>query len=641
MKRPRPISAASSSSGKPVEERGGARQRAAKRNLPQVETEAYVRSILAFKLTEAVMWGLMPANLCQQVAQWAVMDGPQHPEVVRLAELGSSGRHQQNIYHGLSNMIRLPCLAEALMTITIPVRKSFSFAKGLATKTLLLPHLLFAQLYKCHENVFRQRFLGGSADNIPEFWASQQSHPSLDRHPMTIKHRLGDYKKKGIPIGVHGDGVATTAVGKSYSKSVEGYSFQSLLMLGHGNIKLINFLICMIFKDLLEGGVGTQDEIWLVICWSLYWAYEGVYPTHDYNGKRYTSGIDAIRAGHPLAGGFFLVVWAIRGDLEYMLMTLYLRNYNSKTPCNLCPANCSNIPWTDARRNQALWLDSIWSNSMFAANFPNRHRIWRLPGVGIANYTPDWLHTKWLSTDAWFYGSTLDLLCRFILPGSYVDNLNILRSEIDGIYNELHLAEKLPKLTMGMFRPRNLKKFPCLKGRGGMIKYFGYVLEILFERHIMDSKPGAAEHDTFFKRADIRQWVLWSLQISNKLNKILDQYSKAPSMSATDNETFIADAFRFCGLVTLLGDAIHPKGIALFNYTIKFHYLLHIALITRYQNPLIGSCSQGEMMMKIVKTLAFSCSRSNSRERVTNSAMQKYVKALELAMLEDNVPWLR
>ena len=123
---------------------------------------------------------------------------------------------------------------------------------------------------------------------------------------MKRNHRLrGNYKRKAVPIALHGDGVATTAVGKSCSESVEGFSWQSCLMMGRGGVTLTNFLICMIFKNALEGSPETQAEIWLWMCWSLYWAYQGTHPTHRPDGSEYTTGIEADLACTELAGVFF------------------------------------------------------------------------------------------------------------------------------------------------------------------------------------------------------------------------------------------------------------------------------------------------------------------------------------------------
>ena len=72
-----------------------------------------------------------------------------------------------------------------------------------------------------------------------------------------------------------------------------------------------------------------------------------VFIKHNPNGTRYTSGIDAFRAGKPCAEIFLLVVSATTYTVIYVI-DLYLRNYNSGTPCNLCPSNPNDVPWAAA-----------------------------------------------------------------------------------------------------------------------------------------------------------------------------------------------------------------------------------------------------------------------------------------------------
>ena len=123
--------------------------------------------------------------------------------------------------------------------------------------------------------------------------------------------------------------------------------------------------------------------------------------------------------------------------------------------------------------------------------------------------------------------------------------------------------------------------------------------------------------------ADVLQWVLRYLQISIKLNALFGRCSQPPYLPEHAPSDFVPEMFRFCGLITLLGDVLHPTGLALFSYTVKSHYLFHVALISQYQNPLLGGCFQGEQMMQVVKKLAASCARGNSEVRVSNAAMEK------------------
>eukprot|EP00959_Pyramimonas_sp_CCMP1952_P182770 3822151-Pyramimonas_sp.AAC.1 len=47
---------------------------------------------------------------------------------------------------------------------------------------------------------------------------------------------------------------------------------------------------------------------------------------------------DGRLAGERLAGGHFLVLLSLKGDLDYYAKTLRLRHYNANDLCDLCPA---------------------------------------------------------------------------------------------------------------------------------------------------------------------------------------------------------------------------------------------------------------------------------------------------------------
>ena len=68
------------------------------------------------------------------------------------------------------------------------------------------------------------------------------------------------------------------------------------------------------------------------------------------------------RAGQPLAGGYFAIIYSNRGDLEWMTKQFFLRSVSSTMPCSLC--NCTNygggldiVPWTDVN-DPPSWLET-------------------------------------------------------------------------------------------------------------------------------------------------------------------------------------------------------------------------------------------------------------------------------------------
>ena len=91
-------------------------------------------------------------------------------------------------------------------------------------------------------------------------------------------------------------------------------------LLGRGTTVEFNFLMHAVFTTLTcksDGPQNSLNRIWKILHHSLLWAYHGLHPTHDVDGEPVLDS----SAGKPLCGdehnGFFCVLWAIKGDLEY------------------------------------------------------------------------------------------------------------------------------------------------------------------------------------------------------------------------------------------------------------------------------------------------------------------------------------
>ena len=66
---------------------------------------------------------------------------------------------------------------------------------------------------------------------------------------------------------------------------------------------------------------------------------------------------------------------------------------------------------------------------------------------------------------------------------------------------------------------------------------------------------------------------------------------------------FRKSANGFVALSTAISNHFHRQGTLLFNWTIKWHYLMHLADIAEYMNPRLAWNYQGEDLMHRVKVL--------------------------------------
>ena len=392
---------------RPLEAPGGYKQKARWNEEASASTSRVsAKSVLAEYLIDKWAWGEISASAVQTIASCAVQDGLTNKEVQVLAKLGSSGLYPNHCHHELMNKLGAPHIKSAISSIDVYMRKQQS-QMVLCSSAILLPHELFSVIYDKHKDVFLQRLCGGSYSNIDKFWTSMGNHPAYPSHPLVSRD---DHKTRCVPLSLHGDGVPVTGVGKSWSKSMEAYTWNSLL--GKGSTIMTNFLIFMFFTQLVikNADFDLRQQFFKRLHWSFYWLFIGKWPSRDENGKAFDVGSEAWqKKGKHLADGFYGALWCLRGDLEHMSKAYGFPWPTSVSPCALCRANTSDVPWTDGRPG-AQWLTTVWSNADLSAAHPERHTLFQLPGVGITAFVPDHMHTLHLGCYQYAFGSALKYL---------------------------------------------------------------------------------------------------------------------------------------------------------------------------------------------------------------------------------------
>ena len=395
-------------------------------------------SELALFLMKSVFWGEVSIAFVVTVVVLACNEYPKHPDMLKLSAMEAAGptNSSSQFWKKLS---RFP-LEAANKTFQIPARVPFNPLHYI-NFTMMMPHLVFATLYKSYPFEFCRRFAGGLFANISAFWEAQKDHPALEGHDMKKHHRC-NYKKFAILLFSHGDDVATTGVGRTWSKSIAIISWGSLLVAaGHPRLSAFVISVLLNYVSTSADPQSTEGEIWKVLCWSLYWLYQGVYPDADPSGVMYTVGEDFIRKLDPLAGSFFGVMWSIQGDIDWVQSRYHLSDHRGGQPCPCCDANTSDLSWTDCTY-PPRWLRRNFNKLSHAARFPNRHRMLRvLPGVSVLNHIPDHLHARLLGCDQYFLGSALALLTHYFMPDSPVQNLVKVWKEIKATYKRLKVKK--------------------------------------------------------------------------------------------------------------------------------------------------------------------------------------------------------
>ena len=187
-------------------------------------------------------------------------------------------------------------------------------------------------------------------------------------HPVH-EHPRFDHRTSTVPLACHFDGVTSIHCGRSWGKNVEAGSFTSLLS-KQAAASIQNLLMFNVFKIICT--TNTMERIWTELIWSLYWAYQGIWPDRDSSGRKYTPA-DGWRyewRGQPLCGGYIPPTFLTRVDLEWLWEFFWFGDYKSgKAPCGLCPANDTDPLWTDCRKVGCAWSDYVGTMRLLQQRF--------------------------------------------------------------------------------------------------------------------------------------------------------------------------------------------------------------------------------------------------------------------------------
>ena len=413
---------------------GGYRQKARWAEQQREKDKEQEQSHLAQLLVTNWCWKELSTPLVQQIAHSACLDGAKSADLQKLADLGSKGLYPGNMYQEMIRLLKEMKVNNAMSKIKVWMKKQ-PYSMVHAEHSCLWPHALFSTLYHDYPDKFKECLCGGDFGNLEKFWTDMNNHPGYLMHPLRDREH---HQTRAIPLAIHADGIPVQGLGKSWSKSVDAYSWGSCLAKGSTMASL--FLIYLIYwKHLLQNvGKNAFEQFSHMLHWSMYWLFLGVHPKRDPSGKAYSEYPDGHpdkeKAGTPLAGGFFGVLWLLLGDLEEMAKAWLLNHSASVCPCALCRCNKSTIPWTDGR-DGALWRHTIWNPVSWLAAHPNRHILFTLPGVTALCFIPDILHVLHLGCYQYIFGSVLMFLTHHVMEGTPENNLR-------QVWNLIHSFQK-------------------------------------------------------------------------------------------------------------------------------------------------------------------------------------------------------
>ena len=614
----------------PKRHKFGGRQQRAAQSLGVKPDQCPDQCDLVDSNIKAWAWGDLSATFVQKQAANAYYDQARLLKSIgfsedcisvtlkRVASIGSWGKHPGNCHESLRAFLGEPNVPSPFLhDVPMLLKKSKG---GVANVTdvvkfpVLLPHVLFAHYFHTDRARFQSLFLGDQTpESMEAFWSEleRRDDPRLRGHSMK---NMTQWRRRCIPLALHGDAVPVVRIGKSGTRSVDVCSVRSIF--ASGSTLLIKLLLWFIFVDNVTD--DTYQEIWRATLHSLFWLSKGVWPMVDMYGKPYAKrSEDYMRRGTPLADGYFSPIFSLTADLDHYAKAWHLRHYNANEMCELCPANrdfgnrrlCYNNFSDDAE-----WPSLVYGRDEWRALHDEAflHYIFKLPDVDNLCLDPDELHILFLGVLGYFLGSVLYLLVFVILPGSHTDNMNVIWEFIAKFYHEHATPTQYTNLTISMFCGDDPHAhFPFLKGKGAEVRD---VLPALVAFWDQQSPEGDVAYE----------WVGVCLEMQLKMKVLMHDHRKGVLLPMLVARQYNQHVQEFLLHYQKLAARYDATPLLLFSVPTKFHMLWHIGNKCHLINPRVANCMCDEDFVGRIASLIQACSAGTPMHLTCKKGMERY-----------------
>ena len=118
---------------------------------------------------------------------------------------------------------------------------------------------------------------------VSEFWAAMENHPQMDGHPLRSRE---NFRAKCIPVGLRGDDVPITGLGKTWVSKMTQFSWFSLLSIDRSTKDKMMWVYGCVEKLRVKAeGRNTLHSFFKLLAWSLLWLFRDVWPDRDHTGR--------------------------------------------------------------------------------------------------------------------------------------------------------------------------------------------------------------------------------------------------------------------------------------------------------------------------------------------------------------------
>ena len=245
---------------------GGQRQRLEEIRAEQALLEQQKDSCLAEHLLYKWAWGEISAQEVQCISKLVLQDVSEKRDLRKLEALaaaGSYGKYSNKVYAAVLKVAAPEIHIPSPFTVKLPFKNPF----GLLLQAMILPHILFASIYRSYKDTW-QKVICPSTAAVTAFWKEMVGSGNPNLTPELKKKTT--FRSHCIPLCLHGDGVPVSGIGKGWVQTVTNWLWYSLLTT-HAATADSLFFICAIYDKLRKQGKDLSDtahQFLTILQWS-------------------------------------------------------------------------------------------------------------------------------------------------------------------------------------------------------------------------------------------------------------------------------------------------------------------------------------------------------------------------------------
>ena len=131
--------------------------------------DVFGSSVLAQRLLNLLGWGVLKPVAIQWLCEGAVIDGPAHPDIKYLAQIGTNGEHKQNCRRDVFRVASKGFMLPTPVLFQVPHIKPYATLRNEVHYTahpIISPGELTNAIFKHYPRAFAAYFEA----NLEEFW---------------------------------------------------------------------------------------------------------------------------------------------------------------------------------------------------------------------------------------------------------------------------------------------------------------------------------------------------------------------------------------------------------------------------------------------------------------------------------------